>query len=142
MPRESMVFSIRLPRSTGERLRRLARRAGRTPSDTTARLVEEGLTRAEFAHIDFRDSALGRQAYITGTRLPVWLVAKLARASNGSVDNLARDLGRTPTQIRAALNYAKAFPEEVEAALEESDSFDREKLARLLPQIESFVVKD
>jgi uncharacterized protein (DUF433 family) len=142
MPRESMVLSIRLPRATGERLKRLARRVGRTPSDTTARLVEEGLRRAEFACIDFRDSALGRHAHIAGTRLPVWLVVKLARTSKGGVEELARHLGRPLAYLRAALNYAKAFPEEIAAALEESASFDFERLTRTLPQIEPFLVKE
>jgi hypothetical protein len=138
MAKESVVVSVRLPRATGERLKRLARRAGRTPSDTTARLVEEGLRRAEFAWIDFRDSALGRHAYLAGTRLPVWFVAELVQKMKGGCDGAARHLGRSPAQVRAALNYAKAFPDEIAAAIEESTSFDFEKLSRLLPQVERF----
>jgi hypothetical protein len=50
---------MRLPVASGDRLKRMAKRYGWTPSDTSARLVEEGLLRSEFAFIDFRDSAVG-----------------------------------------------------------------------------------
>ena len=51
----SMVISMRLPEESGKRLKRLASRHGWTASDASARLVEEGLRRSEFAFIDFRD---------------------------------------------------------------------------------------
>jgi hypothetical protein len=68
----SMVISMRLPLESGKRLKRMANRHGWTPSDASARLVEEGLRRSEFAFIDFRDSPAGRQAYIQGSTLAVW----------------------------------------------------------------------
>ena len=52
----SVVISMRLPEESGKRLKRMATRHGWTPSDASARLVEEGLRRSEFAFIDFRDS--------------------------------------------------------------------------------------
>src|ERR1700746_2103609 len=91
----SVVISMRLPVESGKRLKRMANRHGWTPSDASARLVEEGLRRSEFAFIDFRDSPVGRQAYI---------------------------------------NYAKAFPEEIEGALSENAATDFEALKRMLPQ--------
>src|SRR5271169_3313803 len=53
----STVLSMRLSVESGKRLKRMANRHGWTPSDASARLVEEGLRRSEFAFIDFRDSA-------------------------------------------------------------------------------------
>jgi len=67
-----VVISMRLPADSSNRLKRMANRHGGTPSDTSARLVEEGLRRSEFAYIDFRDSAVGRQAYVQGSTLAVW----------------------------------------------------------------------
>jgi hypothetical protein len=60
----STVISMRLPVASGNRLKRMANRYGWTPSDASARLVEEGLRRSEFAFVDFRDSAAGRQVCI------------------------------------------------------------------------------
>jgi predicted alpha-1,6-mannanase (GH76 family) len=68
----STVVSMRLPAESGKRLKRMANRHGWTPSDTSERLVEEGLRRSEFGFIDFRDSPAGRQAYLQGSTLAVW----------------------------------------------------------------------
>ena len=63
------VTSMRLPADSGNRLKRVANRHGWTQSDTSAQLVEEGLRRTEFAYIDCRDSAVGRQAYMRWSRM-------------------------------------------------------------------------
>src|SRR5580692_7473622 len=73
----STVISMRLPAASGKRLKRMANRHGWTASDASARLVEEGLRRSEFAFIDFRDSPVGRQACIQGSSLAVWEVMLL-----------------------------------------------------------------
>src|SRR2546428_11743459 len=79
-PARSIVLSMRLPVESGKRLKRMASRHGWTPSDASARLVEEGLRRSEFAFIDFRDSPAGRQAYMQGSTLAVWEVMLLVRS--------------------------------------------------------------
>ena len=68
---QSTVIRMRLPTASGKWLKRMANRHGWTPSDASARLVEEGLRRLEFAFIDFRDSSAGRQASIQGSGLAV-----------------------------------------------------------------------
>src|SRR5271154_4870942 len=109
----SMVISMRLPVKSGNRLKRMALRHGWTPSDASARLVEEGLRRAEFAFIDFRDSAAGRQACLQGSSLAVWEVMLLVRNYQDDVAKVARHLRWPEAKVRAALNYAKAFPAEI-----------------------------
>jgi len=81
----STVLSMRLPVESGRRLTRMANRHGWTPSDASARLVEEGLRRSESAFIDFRDSSAGRQAYIQGSTLAVWEIMLLIRSYKGNV---------------------------------------------------------
>ena len=140
MAANSMVISMRLPVESGERLRRMAKRFGWTPSDTSARLVEEGLRRAEFALIDFRDTAGGRQAYLQGTRLAVWMVVKIVRSFDSSIEKAADHLERPSAMIQSAMNYAQAFPEEIEAAIADNDSMGFDKIARLLPGARRVVV--
>jgi hypothetical protein len=137
----SHVVSMRLRDDQMERLRRLARRLGRTPSETSALLLEESLREAEFASIEFRDSPAGRQAYVTGSGLAVWEVVMVARSYNGDVARTAAHLVWLPVKVRAALNYAEAFPEEIEAALEDNNQ-GFEALKRMLPNAELFEVKD
>jgi hypothetical protein len=135
---QSTVISMRLPAESGQRLKRMARRNGWTPSDASARLVEEGLRRAEFAFLDFRDSAAGRQACIQGSSLAIWEVALLARSYKGDAAAVARHLGWPASKVQAALQYAEAFPEEIHEALAENDAIDFKALKRMLPQAVEF----
>ena len=130
----SVVFSMRLPADSGRRLKRIATRHGWTPSDASARLVEEGLRRSEFAFLDFRDSAVGRQAYIQGSTLAVWEVILLLRSYKTSVVATAKHLGWPEAKVQAAANYAEAFPEEINEAIEEHAAVDLQALRRMLPQ--------
>jgi hypothetical protein len=129
---------MRLPSESGKRLKRMANRHGWTPSDASARLVEEGLRRSEFAFIDFRDSAAGRQAYIQGSTLAVWELTLLLRGYKEDVRAVARHLRWPEAKVRAAVHYAEAFPLEIEEALAENDSTDSQTLKRMLPQAVDF----
>ncbi len=139
-PAASTVISMRLPEKSSRRLKRLAASHGWTPSDASARLVEEGLRRADFAFIDFRDSSSGRQAYLQGSSLAVWEVVLLARHYENNAARVAKHLRWPLAKVQAALNYAKAYPEEIEPALAEQDEVDLTSLSRLLPQLRDYPV--
>jgi hypothetical protein len=154
--KSSMVISMRLSNKSGERLKRMATRHGWTPSDASARLVEEGLRRADFAFIDFRDSVMGRLAYIQGSSLAVWEVMMLAREyersskfSPGSdslkaeldcVTGVAKHLRWPEAKVKAAFNYTKAFPDEINEAMADNDSVSFKALSEMLPQAKEFIV--
>jgi hypothetical protein len=136
----STVISMRLPAASTVRLKRMASRHGWTPSDTSARLVEEGLRRSEFAFIDFRDSIVGRQAYLQGSGLAVWEVMMIARSYKDNLKSVAKHLEWPLLKVQAAANYADAFPEEIQTSLDENNAMDFASLKRLLPQAELFTV--
>lgn len=137
----SMVLSMRLPVQSGRRLKRIANRHGWTPSDASARLVEEGLRRSEFAFLDFRDSSIGRQAYIQGSTLAIWEVLLLLRSYKGNITAVAKHLEWPASKVRAALNYSEVFPEEVNEAIAENDSTNFDAVKRMLPQAVEFAVR-
>src|ERR1035438_5820754 len=99
----STVLSMRLSVESGKRLKRMANRHGWTPSDASARLVEEGLRRSEFAFLDFRDSAAGRQACIQGSTLAVWEITLLVRSYKGSLPAVAKHLRWPEAKVQAAV---------------------------------------
>lgn len=134
------VMSLRFAPGQMERLQRLARRLGRTPSETTALLVEESLRRSEFAFIDFRDSLAGRQPYVQGTGLAVWEVMLVAQSYDLNIEKTARHLEWPAARVQAALSYAQAFEEEIEAALKDNQGYSFERLQRMVPQIRQFTV--
>lgn len=129
----SVVISMRLPADSGNRLKRMATRHGWTPSDASARLVEEGLRRSEFAFIDFRDSAAGRQACIQGSSLAVWEVMLLVRSYKGDVSAVAKHLQWPEAKVQAARNYFEAFPDEIEEALSDNSATNFRALKCMLP---------
>ena len=139
MNSRSVVLSMRLPIESGKRLKRMASRHGWTPSDASARLVEEGLRRAEFAFIDFRDSAAGRQACIQGSTLAVWELMLLLKGYNYEVPAVAQHLRWPEVKVRAAMHYAEAFPKEIDEAMADHETTDFERLKRMLPQAVEFV---
>ena len=134
-----VVISMRLPADSSNRLKRMANRHGWTPSDASARLVEEGLRRSDFAFVDFRESPAGRQAYIQGSTLSVWEVMLLVQSYKANVSAVARHLKWPEAKVQAAINYAKAYPEEIESALSENAATDFEALKRMLPQATELV---
>ena len=135
----STVISMRLPAESGQRLKRMARRHGWTASDASARLVEEGLRRAEFAFIDFRDSTAGRQACIQGSTLAVWEIMLLLHSYEGDAEAVARHLKWPRMKVQAAIHYAEAFRKEIDAAIADNDAADFESIKRMLPQASEFV---
>ena len=121
----SKVVGIRLAERRFADLQRVARATGRTPSDVAARLVEEGLRQREFPGLEFRDTPLGRQPFLAGTRVSVWHVALIAPEYSNIAEDIAASLGLPPSAIATALTYAAAYPEEIVAAIEDSDALNR-----------------
>jgi hypothetical protein len=120
----------------------MASQHGWTASDASARLVEEGLRRSEFAFIDFRDSAAGRQACVQGSSLAIWEIMMLAHDYKNDSVKVAKHLRWPEAKVQAAFNYATAFPDEIKRALADNDAVDFESLSQMLPQAKEFVVSD
>jgi len=66
--------------------------------------------------IEFRQTPVGRMAYVRGLRLPVWLARDTVEDCGGDAEKAAKLLRLRPLLLKAALLYAKAFPQEINAA--------------------------
>ena len=130
----SKVVSMRLPDAQAARLERYARTLGKSSGETGAMLVEENLRQAEFAFIEFRPSPIGRQAYMKGSRLPVWWVIRTDREAFGmDAQKLADHLGRPLPWVQAAFNYYAAYSDEIEQAISDHGATSLDALQRALP---------
>jgi hypothetical protein len=69
----------------------------------------------------------------------VWEILLLVQSYRGDVSAVARHLKWPEAKVQAAINYAKAFPGEIEGALSENAATDFEALKRMLPQATEFV---
>lgn len=125
-----------------ERLEQMAQRLGLTPSEAGVRLIEEGLREAEFHHVEFRDSPVGRQPYVRGSRLAVWEFVMVAQSYALDLVQTAEHFQWPIARVNGALAYAAAYPHEIEDALHRHDSFDFEALRAMLPAAEVFHIKD
>jgi hypothetical protein len=112
---KSVTLSVRLTPEEKKDLEDLSRFKGTPPTALGAQFIAEGLRTARFPGIEFRNTPLGRMAYLKNSRLAVWIVRELAKQT-GSVAKLAELLGRSVVQLEGVLLYAEAFPEELEAA--------------------------
>lgn len=137
----SKVLSLRLNDEQYERLQRAARRLSRTPSESAVVLIEEALRQQEFPLIEFRDTILGRVAFLKGSRLKLWQIVWINRLYEGDLAKTAEHLGTPELQVRAALDYAAAYPNEIDAAMSDHQAAQGE-LISLVPHLQIFTVAD
>jgi predicted DNA-binding protein len=136
----SKVVSTRLAVETEARLQRLARRLGKTPSETGAMLIEESLRQSEFAYIEFRNSPVGRQAYMKNSNLAVWQVIMLGQELDNDVVKIANHLQKSTTWVQAAFNYLEAYTSEINLAIQDNLAANYTSIKRLLPQTELLLI--
>lgn len=129
-------MTLRLTAEEAAQLGALAELRQSKPASIGSRFVSEGVRRARFPAIDFRDGEPGRVAYLAGSRLPVWLIVSLLRECGGDLDKAARHLGRPKPLLQAALQYAAAYPDEIEAALALHQGRTFQTLKQMLPGLE------
>lgn len=132
----SKVVSTRLQDDTFDRLSRVARTLDKTPSETVATLVEESLREIEFLFVEFRNSTLGRQAFMKGSSLAVWEIIEIARTYAMEVGKVSSHFERPEEWVKAAINYAEVYPEEIELAIQDAQAITVTNIQRLLPNLE------
>lgn len=135
----SEVLSLRVDDEEMAGLRQVAEELGQTPAEMAAAFVKESLRARRFRDIEFRDTAIGRQPYLKGTRLAAWQGVWVVRSYDGDVEGAAESIGVPAPALRAALAYAAAYPEEIEAAIADNDK-SPEELRRLIPNLRVFTV--
>jgi uncharacterized protein (DUF433 family) len=107
-------FSLRLKRTTRERLGQRAREVGQPPTSLAERYIEEGLRTDDHPAIYFRDGAAGRRASVIGSRLSVADVITTMRQNEQSVEETAHVLNLPRFKVEAAVGYYADYREEVD----------------------------
>jgi len=134
----STTLSIRVSDDMRGWLGRFAMARGST-GGAAARLLEEARRKEDYPAVEFRDTPLGRVAYVHGTRVQMALARRLAMALNFDSNKLARHYGWPLWMAESALGYMGEFAGELasdEATLFESAG--RDELRKKLPRMEEF----
>lgn len=114
---KDQTVSVRITAAEKRGLEADARRKGVPTGTVAATYITEGVRRSRFPAVEFRNGAPGRVAYLAGTRWPVWLIVELVKDYSGRVEAAARHMNRPPALLQMALDYAAAYPEEIESDL-------------------------
>src|SRR5579872_4305853 len=99
----SKTMSLRLTDEQLGAVERLKRRYHQPSiSSTLHLLLTEKLRETDHPRIVYRDTAVGRRAFLYGTRNKVWMVKMIARDHDYDIARTAEHLGVTETDVRAA----------------------------------------
>lgn len=126
----STPLSIRFDAQLLERLRRRAQTTpGATPSGLAQRFVDEGLRMSDHPGVLFKDGASGRRAALAFGP-DVWEVVKMLREvderGEQAVAAAAELMALPQPKVRVAMHYYAAYPEEIDAQIDEADRVSRE----------------
>jgi len=131
---------MRLSDVTDQLVTEEAKRTRRTKGAVVEALAEEALRTRRFPGIAFRSSDWNRRPWVIGTALDVWEIVAASR-SYGTPSEMAAAADLTEPQIRLALAYYSEFPEEIDAAIAESQR-PLADLQRQYPTIDTIAVGD
>src|SRR6266852_5788126 len=122
------AVSIRVPEQVRVEIEETARRSRRDFSSVANEMLEEAVKLRRIPGISFADEPTGRVPRVAGTGIEVWEIVHVYRDENDSWDELRESFHwLTERQLRAALAYAEAYPDEINERLKEEDALTIEK---------------
>lgn len=128
--------SLRIPEEIAKAIDESAESAGRDFSAVANELLAEAVKMRRCPGIVFADGPTGRRARIAGTGLDVWEVIATYKSLEGDPERLRRAYHwLSEPQLRAALGYYAAYPEEIEAQIRRNEAWTRERLAERHPSL-------
>ena len=135
----STTVSVELTDEQTAWLQQEAQRLGRSMEATIGTYLEQLRRERDFHDIEFRDTVIGRQAYLRGTRLKIWMIADIHRAYDGDIAKTEEHLDVPRAQIEVALAYAATFPSEIDDAIA-GNNRTADELRALIPNLKVFTV--
>ena len=116
--------SFRLPVDLLTRLEQEAASTGSTVTALVCHLLDEGLRTRRFAGIVYRDGPAGRRAGLTHGP-DVWELVRAVKHGEGEGEQrlrlVAGELGIPLSQLRLAVDFYVAYPEEIDARIAEDE---------------------
>lgn len=130
--------SLRIPDEIAKAIEETAEASGRDFSAVANELLAEALKLRRCPGMLFADGPAGRRARIAGTGLDVWEVIATYRSLGKDRQRLQQAYHwLSESQLRAALGYYAAYPEEIERQIARNDAWTKERLAQKYPSLAS-----
>jgi uncharacterized protein (DUF433 family) len=126
--------SLRLPQETLREIDRMAQESGKDFSAVTKDLLEEAIKMRRCPGIVFAEGTSGRRARVAGSGIEVWEII-------AAYQSVKKDAGRlkktyhwlSPEQLRAALAFYSAYPEEIDRQIEKNKRWNQEEVRKRYP---------
>lgn len=130
--------SFRLPTDLLTRTAEAAAQEGVTVTSLVTSLLDEGLKTRRFPGIVFRNGPTGRRAALAAGP-DVWEIVRAIRLADGEgegrVRQVAADTGIAVGLLHLAVDYAAAYPEEIDARID-SNERAAERVRRMVEERE------
>ena len=117
--RKGDPFSVRFTTSTDRMVEAEARRTRRSKSAVVEALTEEAVRTRRFPGIAFRGDDARRRPWLIGTGVDIWETVQMLE-DFGSLERLVENTQLSERQVRLALAYRDAYPEEIAAGIAEN----------------------
>jgi uncharacterized protein (DUF433 family) len=128
--------SLRVPEDVEIEIQEQAEISGRDFSTVANELLAEAVRMRRCPGIVFADGPAGRRACVAGTGVDVWEVIATYQGLEGDVQRLRRAYHwLTDSQVRAALGYYAAYPQEIDRVIERNAGWTPARLAERHPAL-------
>jgi len=130
--------SLRLPEETMKEIEEIAKETGRDFSAIVKDLLAEAIKMRRCPGIVFAEGSGGRRARVVGTGIEVWEIVSAYRSVGEDLQRLQSAYHwLSPEQLRAALSYYAAYPQEIERQIKRNESWTESKIRERHPFIGS-----
>ena len=129
--------SLRLPPETLREIEQMAKETGRDFSGVTLDLLSEAIKTRRCPGIVLAEGVNGRRAKVAGTGIEVWEILANYQRLNQDFNRLKKAFHwLTPDQLRAALGYYAAYPEEIDELIDRNRDWTSQILKKRHPETE------
>ncbi len=136
MSTSTEAVSLNIPKEVYSGIEEIARRTGRDVAGVAVEMLTEAVKMRRFPGITFTDGASGRVARVAGTRIPVFQIVDQFRVMGESWERLCKGYHwLSEYQLRTALAYAEAYPEEIEERLRREEYWTPERVYATYPAL-------
>ena len=126
--------SMRIPKEMAEDIEGIARQSGKDFSTVTKELLAEAIRMNRCPGIVFSEGVSGRRARIAGAGIEVWEIIAGRKSIGEDFEHLRNAFHwLSELQLRAALGYYRAYPEEIDRLVAQNETWTRESLYERFP---------
>ena len=125
---------MRIPENIVDDIQTIAMQSGKDFSTVTKELLEEAIKMHRCPGIVFSEGVSGRRARIAGTGIEVWEIIAHYKSVKDDFSRLRNTLHwLSELQLRAALGYYQAYPEEIDHLIAQNESWTPESIYQRFP---------